>query len=52
MLSASVWLTLAVMLALARAVAPYLKAYFILLGLFISFMVGVSRVWLGVHWPE
>ena len=34
------------------AVATYLHAMtFILLGMFISFMTGVSRVWLGVHWP-
>jgi undecaprenyl-diphosphatase len=51
MLSASVWLTLAVMLSRLER-SPYLKAYFILLGLFITFVVGISRVWLGVHWPS
>ncbi len=50
MLSTAVWLTLGVMLARLEK-SPYLKAYFILLALFISFVVGVSRVWLGVHWP-
>lgn len=50
MLSAAVWLTLGVMLARLER-SPWLKAYFILLGLFISFMTGISRVWLGVHWP-
>ena len=50
MLSAVVWLTLATMLGRLEK-SPWLKAYFILLGLFVSFLVGVSRVWLGVHWP-
>lgn len=50
MLSAAVWLTLGVMLARLEK-SPYLKAYFIGLALFISFVVGISRVWLGVHWP-
>jgi undecaprenyl-diphosphatase len=50
MLSAAVWLTLGVLLARLEK-SPWLKAYFILLGLFISFMAGISRVWLGVHWP-
>lgn len=50
MLSAAVWLTLGVMLARLEK-SPWLKAYFIGVGLFISFLVGISRVWLGVHWP-
>lgn len=50
MLSAAVWLTIGVMLARLEK-SHYLKAYFICLGLFISFLTGVSRVWLGVHWP-
>lgn len=50
MLSAAVWLTLGVMLARLEN-SPWLKAYFIGLALFISFAVGISRVWLGVHWP-
>lgn len=50
MLSAVVWLTLATMLARLEK-SQWLKAYFICLGLFISFLTGISRVWLGVHWP-
>ncbi len=50
MLSAAVWLTLAVMLARLEK-SPFMRAYFIGVGLFISFLVGISRVWLGVHWP-
>lgn len=50
MLSAAVWLTLGVMLSRLEK-SPWMKAYFIAIGLFISFLVGVSRVWLGVHWP-
>jgi undecaprenyl-diphosphatase len=50
MLSAAVWLTLAVLLSRLDK-SPFMKGYFIAVGLFISFMTGVSRVWLGVHWP-
>lgn len=50
MLSAAVWLTLGVMLARLDK-SPFMKAYFICVGLFISFLAGISRVWLGVHWP-
>ena len=50
MLSAAVYLTLGVLLARLER-SHWLKTYFILLGIFISFMTGVSRVWLGVHWP-
>lgn len=51
MLSAAVWLTLGVLLSRLER-SRYVKAYFILLGVFISFLVGISRVWLGVHWPS
>ena len=51
MLSAAVWLTLGVMLARLER-SRYLKAYFIGVAIFISFLTGVSRVFLGVHWPS
>ena len=51
MLSAAVWLTLGVMLARLET-SRYLKAYFILIAIGISFLTGVSRVFLGVHWPS
>lgn len=50
MISAAVWLTLAVMLSRLEK-SPFMKGYFICVGAFISLLAGVSRVWLGVHWP-
>lgn len=50
MLSAAVWLTLAVLLARLEK-SWFMKTYLIGVGLLISFFVGISRVWLGVHWP-
>jgi len=50
MLSAVTYLTLGALLARSherRAV----KVYFLLLAAFLTFIVGVSRVYLGVHWP-
>ena len=50
MLSASVYLTLGVLLA--RLVKGRLvKAYFLATALLITFLVGVSRVYMGVHFP-
>lgn len=50
LMSAIVYLTLAVLVArtLERKVA---KGYVILLATFVVIAVGVSRVYLGVHWP-
>jgi undecaprenyl-diphosphatase len=50
MMSASTYLTLAALLALSQQ-RKRLKAYFLLTGGFITFLVGLSRVYLGVHWP-
>ncbi|MGN6642447.1 MAG: phosphatase PAP2 family protein, partial [Verrucomicrobiota bacterium] len=50
LLSAVVYLTLCALLA--RLVQPMkLKLYILGAGIFVSFLVGVSRVYLGVHYP-
>ena len=50
MLSAVTYLTLGALLAQVMP-GRLLKLYFIALGLIITFLVGLSRVYLRVHWP-
>ncbi len=50
MMSATVYLTLGVLLAEAHA-RRGLKIYFLGLGVLLTLMIGVSRLYLAVHWP-
>ncbi|HYZ87004.1 MAG TPA: phosphatase PAP2 family protein [Bryobacteraceae bacterium] len=50
MMSAITYLTLGALLARAHRQIR-LKVYVIFLAVFVTFAVGVSRVYLGVHWP-
>ena len=50
MMSAIVYLTLGVLLARTQASRP-LRIYLIALSVLTTILVGISRVYLGVHWP-
>jgi len=50
MMSTATYLTLAAMLARVHA-ERRLKAFFLTLAVVLAIIVGISRVYLGVHWP-
>jgi undecaprenyl-diphosphatase len=50
MLSASVYLTLGTLLARLEKSA-IIRAYVLLWAFFLAFLVGISRIYVGVHWP-
>lgn len=50
MMSAVVYLTLGALLARVHA-QRVLKAYFLSLAIFLTCAVGLSRIYVGVHWP-
>jgi undecaprenyl-diphosphatase len=50
MLSALTYLTLGAILARSHE-RRLLKAYFLLTAVFLTVLIGVTRVYLGVHWP-
>jgi undecaprenyl-diphosphatase len=50
MLSALTYLTLGAILARSHE-RKLLKAYFLVTALFLTVLIGITRVYLGVHWP-
>ena len=50
MMSAIVYLTLGALLARTQS-TPSVKVYILAIAVFLTLLVGISRVYLGVHWP-
>ncbi|MEO8051965.1 MAG: phosphatase PAP2 family protein [Acidobacteriota bacterium] len=50
MMSALTYLTLGALLARSQQ-RKFLKAYFLLIAVFLTVLIGATRVYLGVHWP-
>jgi undecaprenyl-diphosphatase len=50
MMAALVYLTLGALLARLQP-QRWLKAYMLFLAVFVTIVVGISRIYLGVHWP-
>jgi undecaprenyl-diphosphatase len=50
MLSAVVYLTLGALLSRVEGAAR-VKIYVLTVAVFLTFVIGISRVYLGVHWP-
>ncbi|MEO7773549.1 MAG: phosphatase PAP2 family protein [Steroidobacteraceae bacterium] len=51
LLSASIYLTLGVMLASVHSQRT-LKLYFMITAVLLTLLIGMSRIFLGVHWPS
>lgn len=51
MLSAIVYLTLGALLARTRA-EPRVKIYLLCVAVLLTLVIGISRIYLGVHWPS
>jgi len=51
MMSAIIYLTLGALLTQFAGNLPRIRAYFLLCALFLTGVVGISRVYLGVHYP-